>query len=154
MTPSREPWERRALVLILLVGAFLRCIDLNDPWHWGTSADPDGAGFKNVFGAAATGLLVRNFHEDGFSDSGWMPYYYRIPFRDGGSAELWYTHHPTGWTVLSTWMMQAFGPHEWTQRLPAALCSILSIEPEVSIVEKSRCNTKYEFRVGVGFRPI
>jgi len=127
VTPRHDAWERRALILILFIAAALRGLDWNDPWHWGASPDPVGAGFKNVFGAAATGHLVRNFYEDGFTDSGFMPYYYRLQLPNGDRVENWYSHHPTGWTILGTTLMRIFGPHEWTLRMPSAIAALLSI---------------------------
>lgn len=115
--PSRRRTALLAAVLALALG--LRLLGIAEPWS--------GRGFKSAFGTHTTGAHARNFHEHGFAESGWMPYFSRVELADGTLVRDWYAHHPALVAVLSGASMRVFGPHEWAISLPWVLFSLLSV---------------------------
>jgi len=117
--PATTRGRAALLAAILALALGLRLLGIAEPWS--------GRGFKSAFGTHTTGAHARNFHEHGFAESGWMPYFSRVELADGTLVRDWYAHHPALVAVLSGLSMRVFGPHEWAITLPWVLFSLLSV---------------------------
>lgn len=117
---ARGRW-RLALVACLALALVLRWFGLDEPWS-GRVGD-----FHSHFGGFQTGAPVRGLAEHGLTESGGMPYDWRVELEDGTVLRAWYAHHPAGWMLLSATSLKLFGPHEWALRLPALLGSLFAL---------------------------
>lgn len=114
--PRARWWLAGILVLALVV----RGAGLTDPY--GVTG-----GFKDTLGAWGTAAFARLLVENGFFESGLMPYRWRVELSDGTVAREWYPHHPVGYLLLTAGMVELLGDSPWVTRLPWLLVSLLSL---------------------------
>jgi 4-amino-4-deoxy-L-arabinose transferase-like glycosyltransferase len=110
---SRAGWIGLALILLFLLFAFARSINL--PW-----AEED-----NYYGALYSQAAHNNLRA-GLGVTAGVPatlYFGPLPIPASG----YYVHHPTLLPLLVTGAFAIFGEHEWAARLVPIFCSLASV---------------------------
>ena len=125
MRAEHRPLSSRARWLAWLgIGALalvLRTFWIDDPF-W-----PKRGDFHGTFGAWALGGPARAMAEYGWSETGGLPYRWRLEFADGAVEHELYIHHPALLFLLTSAAVDLFGAEPWALRLVMLPFSLLLV---------------------------